>query len=209
MRFIDGAGEFDFTRLNGQLAIAWSGGQLLSPTTGAVLATSEVFPGTFGATRAALRVADDGRHGCITERNGEQSRLWYLSMGYRAGKFSVGVADPVTVGQAGADCALDSAGQNVYVGTDAAVKRFPFQARTFDRDRPISGAGTLRMLANGESYWSGGSRWLHLSATLDDLGERALPGTRLEGLLGADETRIFERATAGGQVTATFRDRDF
>jgi hypothetical protein len=206
MRFVEGAGDFAFARLNGVEVVVWSGGQLLSAQDGTVLAPYEYFPTSLGTLPASLAVAADGRYGCMVLRGAAGSTLLYFVQGHRANAWSAGMAEPLAVTGA-SRCALDAAGSHVYVTGEADLRRFRFQAREPDRLRAGS-TGSLQLLANGEVY-AGGAAGVHLDPQLLELGRRNPPAGRMETLTSGDETRLLERIVDGTQVTATLRERDY
>lgn len=211
MRFAGRFEDFAFARINGAEVIVWSAAQLLSPENGAVLYGFEPFSMTYAPTIApALAVANDGRFGCMVNSAGGRSNFLFFVFGHRAGTFSSAIiASGQPVGASANDCLTDSRSRNNYVVVDGAVRRFPFFQLESDRQRPAS-ADELQSLSNGELYLSGGdATWKHLDGTLAELATRSVTGERVQGVISADETRLFELVSAGAQRTGTFRNRDF
>jgi hypothetical protein len=143
---------------------------------------------------------------------GGQSGLWFFVFGNRGGVFSSALSSSGPnrpVGKSTTDCLSDSRSRNTYITVDGTVRRYPYFQLVNDRERPAAG-DELQALSNGELYLSGGdATWKHLDTALDVLGTRAQSGDRLQGLVSADESRVFELVTTGTQRAGTFRNRDF
>jgi hypothetical protein len=146
----------------------------------------------------------------MTSRAATESRLELYVLGNRAGTFSAIPTQGRVIGNEATDCLSDSSGSNNYVTVDGAVRRYPYFQIVSDRESPAAQGDQLQLLSNGELYLSGGdAAWKHTDSELGPLGSRAVSGERLQGVIAADELRVFERVTTGTQVSGTFRNRDF
>jgi hypothetical protein len=207
-----GHNDFAFAHINGKAAVAWSVFQLLSPENGMPLAT--LSSGTpdylMASTPPSLAVADDGRRGCMVVRYRDTSLLHYLALGYRAGAFSGGVADPATLTGDVMDCELDSGGRFVFAVTSSTIYRFAYQARQPDVQRAVTRGGTLLRLDNGDIYLSGDDgTWTHYDANLNALAEHRAGSAAQLGIVSGDETRLLELVDSNGLSRFELRDRDF
>jgi len=215
MRFAGRFEDFGFAYLNGSDAIAWSAGQLLSATDGAVLGPlRDDWQNWTPTLPPALSVAADGRFACLVNKAGVGpsyvSRLSFHVLSQRAGVFKGYDWGGRDIGREATDCVSDSRGRNHYVTIDGEVRRYPYYGITHDLQWASVQGNRLQRLTNGELYLSGGdARWQHLGPDLAELGSRATSGERLRGLVSGDESRVFELVTTGTQATGTFRDRDF
>jgi hypothetical protein len=208
-----GSDDFTFTQINGSEVIVWSPGQLLSASTGGVLATLEGLSQSVATFPSSIAVSPGGERLFMVGTTVANHFLVYAALGYRGGQHSAVVLREFLEPHDGRMAYFDPDGIHVVSRSSQELNRYTFGQIVPDRTLPTGGGWDLFPSAYGGFYVteSSGANWLHYASGLDVIASLS-PGSAGEPLLWAlsgDETRFFYRDSSQMGFFGALRDLGF